>query len=203
MQPREERFWQPESVSQADSTPPEADQPQPFPSAYSGYGLSEVPSDVDDHPKVIDEVQWDASEYVQHDKDASWFIILTGITALLLGAAVFLRQWTFAALIIAMAVAIVVYARRPPRTLHYRLSHEDFSIEDKDYSYNDFKAFSLSQDGPLHTVTLLPRKRFSPPVSMYFAEEDGEQIVDILATHMPLEPIKHDIFDDFVRKLRF
>jgi hypothetical protein len=48
----------------------------------------------------------------------------------------------------------------------------------------------------------LPKKRFSPSVSIYFPEESGEQIVDILGSILPMEKIKLDFIDRIVRKLK-
>lgn len=206
MQPSSGGFWQPGNTNDAASEEqPEAQStitPKRSVSAYSGYELTE-PEQKPAPAPVVAEVEWEASEYIQHDKDAGWFIILGTVAIIIFSIALMFRQWTFAALVIAMTVAIIVYARRPPRILHYKLGLQNFSIENKDYYYKDFKAFGVTRDGPLHMITFLPRKRFSPPVSMYFDEEDGEQIVDILAGHMPMQPLKHDLFDEFVRKLRF
>lgn len=185
--------------AQTTATP---DIPAPV-SAYDGYDLTApLGSTVAQEPE-IEEVKWEASEYIQHDKDAVWFIALAAIAAILFFAAILLKQWTFAMLVIAMTASVVVYARRPPRTLHYHLGERHFSIEGKEYTYSDFKAFGVVQDGPLHMVTLVPRKRFAPPLSMYFDESDGEAIVDILGLHMPLKEFKPDAFDALVRKLRF
>jgi hypothetical protein len=58
------------------------------------------------------------------------------------------------------------------------------------------------QDGDHHSIMLIPTKRFSPGVSVYFPEEVGEQIVDILGQRLPMENLKLDVIDIVVRKLR-
>jgi hypothetical protein len=42
-----------------------------------------------------------------------------------------------------------------------------------------------------------------PAVSMYFAEEDGEKIVDILGARLPMEELHLDAIDRLMRRLRF
>jgi hypothetical protein len=49
---------------------------------------------------------------------------------------------------------------------------------------------------------LIPTKRFSPGLSVYFPEEAGERIVDILGTRLPMETLKLDAIDIIVRRLR-
>ena len=70
------------------------------------------------------------------------------------------------------------------------------------YHFDEFKAFGLIQDGDHHSIMLIPRKRFAPGVSVYFPEDAGERIVDILGQRLPMETLKLDVVDVIVRKLR-
>jgi len=49
---------------------------------------------------------------------------------------------------------------------------------------------------------LIPTKRFAPGVSVYFPDDAGEKIVDILGQRLPMEELKLDVIDIVVRKLR-
>jgi hypothetical protein len=124
--------------------------------------------------------------------------------AALFAIAYFLAQsWTFMILVVVMAIAIGVFASRPPRTLRYELSDAGIQIENTDYRYSDFRAFGIIADGALFSVMLIPTKRFMPAVSMYFAQEDGEDIVDILGARLPMEDLHLDAVDRLIRRLRF
>jgi hypothetical protein len=102
-----------------------------------------------------------------------------------------------------MAVAVVIYVRRPPRTLTYALSgKQGLYVGEKLYHFDEFKAFGLIKDGEHNSIMLIPRKRFAPGVSVYFPEEAGEQIVDVLGQRLPMEDLKLDVIDVVVRKLR-
>jgi hypothetical protein len=102
-----------------------------------------------------------------------------------------------------MAIALVIYVRRPPRTLTYGLSpRQGLYVGEKLYEYDEFKAFGLIKDGEHHSIMLIPRKRFAPGVSVYFPEDAGERIVDILGQQLPMETLKLDVVDLIVRKLR-
>lgn len=161
------------------------------------------PSDSSDVVET-EPISWDASEYIHHQKDIIWFIGLIVIAVVLISLSVFLvRSWTFTALLIVMVVAVVVFALRPPRTLHYRITSQGLEINDKSYSFHDFKAFGVLQDGPLYSVVLIPVKRFMPSVNIYFPQEFGEDIVDRFGDFIPMEPIHLDLIDSLVRRLRF
>ena len=150
------------------------------------------------------DLSWEASEYIHHSKSPMWFAGYIGIMLVLLAVAYFLTQaWTFVVLVVVMAIAIGVFATRPPRTLHYSLTDSGIQIEDSGYHYGDFRAFGIINDGALYSIMLIPVKRFMPAVNIYFAEEDGEKIVDILGARLPMEELHLDAIDQLMRRLRF
>ena len=151
-------------------------------------------------------VQWVAHEYIHEEKGTGWYIIFAVVVLLLIAADVlFLKSflWTFSFLVMVMAVALVVYSRRPPRDIQYALScKQGLYIGERLYHLSDFKAFGLIKDGDHNSIMLIPVKRFAPGVSVYFPDEAGERIVDILGQRLPMETLKLDAIDILVRKLR-
>ena len=151
-------------------------------------------------------VQWVAHEYIHEEKGTGWYIIIAVVVLLLIAADVlFLKSflWTFSFLVMVMAVALVVYSRRPPRDIQYALSgKQGLYIGERLYHLSDFKAFGLIKDGDHNSIMLIPVKRFAPGVSVYFPDEAGERIVDILGQRLPMETLKLDAIDILVRKLR-
>ena len=149
-------------------------------------------------------VTWSAQEYVHLDKGPGWYIIffvlVLGVIAL---DVLLLHIWTVSLLAIVIVIALMVYIRRPPRTLTYALSgQQGLYVGEKQYHFEQFKAFGLIKDGEHQSIMLIPTKRFAAGVSVYFPEEAGEQIVDILGQRLPMEDLKLDIIDVVVRKLR-
>ena len=53
-----------------------------------------------------------------------------------------------------------------------------------------------------YSIMLIPTKRFATGVSVYFPEELGERIIDLLGQRLPMENLKLDAIDILVRKLR-
>jgi hypothetical protein len=149
-------------------------------------------------------VTWTAQEYVHIDKSPMWFVVFVLIVLALIALDVFLlKSYTFSVLVVVMAVAVIIYTRRPPRTLTYALSaQQGLYVGERLYIFDEFKSFGLIKDGEHNSIMLMPRKRFSPGVSVYFPEDAGEQIVDILGQRLPMEELKLDVIDIVVRKLR-
>lgn len=151
-----------------------------------------------------DPVNWSAQEYVHMEKGGGWFAIFVVVVLGLIAFDVFvLKSWTFSALVVVMAIAIIIYSRRPPRMLHYALSgSQGLYVGERLHHFDEFKAFGMIRDGDHYSIMLIPRKRFAPGVSVYFPEEAGERIVDILGKRLPMENLKLDAIDVIVRKLR-
>ena len=147
---------------------------------------------------------WQASEYIHHEKQGAWFAALFGGALVLLAIAIFVVQSpTFAVLVIVMAIALGVFAVRPPRIISYQLSGYGITIDDKTFQFHDFRSFGIVQDGPLYSAILVPNKRFGPAVNIYFPAENGEEIVDVLGEYLPMRHVELDFIDKLTRQLRF
>lgn len=155
-------------------------------------------------PSSTDEpLRWQATEYIHHEKDTMWFIIFAVVViAMMVFSIMAVKSVTFTILIPVMAAALIVYTRRPPRMIDYTLSGQGLHVNDQLYSFSDFKGFGVIRDGREYSIMLLPTKRFRLGVSIYFPEEAGEAIVDVLGTRLPMQEMHLDAFDRVIHKLR-
>jgi hypothetical protein len=159
-----------------------------------------IASDLPNNPPIT----WEAQEYVHIDKSPGWFVLFVLVVLALVAVDIFLlKSWTFSLLVVVMAVAIIIYIRRPPRVLTYALSPaQGLYVGERLYHIDEFRAFGLIRDGDNYSIMMIPRKRFAPGVSVFFPQEAGERIVDILGQQLPMEELKLDLVDVVVRKLR-
>lgn len=156
-------------------------------------------------PKAEDEpIHWVANEYIHEDKNWAWFVLFVLAILALIAADIFLlKSYTFSVLVIVMAASLVIYIRRPPKQIEYTLSGDQgLYVGERLYHFNEFKSFGLIRDHDQHSILLIPLKRFSPGVSVYFPDEVGEKVVDILGARLPMDDLKLDVIDVIVRKLR-
>lgn len=147
-------------------------------------------------------VKWEAKEYVQHDKNAGWYVGFVVVELLLIALSVLLRWWTFTALIVLSGISLLLYVVRPAREIKYSLTPKGLREGDREYKFEDYKSFGILQDDTNFAIVLMPRKRFSPAVTVYFPKEKGEEIVDMFGARLPMEEVKLDFLDKIVRKLR-
>lgn len=147
-------------------------------------------------------VRWEAAEYLQHDHTSTWYVLFGLVVLVLMALAIFLmKSLTFAVLVPVMAAALLVYLRRPPEPISYTLSRKGLHVNDRLYGYDFFKSFSVLSHGEHHSAVLVPRKRFQMAETIYFPEEAGEAIVDMLAARLPMKDASPDLFDRLINRL--
>lgn len=155
------------------------------------------------HPAETAVVDWEASEYVHHSKGALWLLGLIGVVLVFAVIAFVTQAWTFLVLVMVMGIALGIIAFRPPKTLHYTLTSQGVQIDNKFYEFDEFRSFGIISEGSLYSIMLIPTKRFMPAINIFFEEQDGEKIVDVLGSYLPMEQLKLDAFDKLMRNLRF
>jgi hypothetical protein len=196
MNPDEQKnYWKQDSAS-IDEVPSET--------AVTNTNVNQTAESSQGSEALSQPISWTASEYIHLEKNFAWYVIFVLVVLGFIALDIFvLKSWTFSLLVIVMAIAIVVYIQRPPKDVRYTLSaRQGLYVGEKLYSLADYRAFGLIRDGEHHSIMLIPLKRFGSGVSVYFPEEVGEQIVDILGAVLPMENLKLDAVDVIVRRLR-
>ena len=151
----------------------------------------------------LDPIQWTASDAVEHERSKSWYIVVTLIAALIIGVAIWIGQWSLAVLIFIILIAIFVVVRKPAHEIRYELSSDGLSIDGQLRPISEFRAFGVRHDGALWQLVLIPIKRFGLSVTTFINEDQGEQIVDLLGTVLPMEEVGSDFVDSLSKKLKF
>lgn len=147
-------------------------------------------------------IRWEAPEHAHHEQGREWYIIFAIVTLAIVLVAMFLiKSVTFAILVPVMAVALFIYTRRPPEVLQYTLSRKGLHINDRLYPFTQFKSFGVLSHTNMHSAVLIPRKRFQIGQTIYFPENIGEQLVDMLASRLPMKEVEADAIDRLLARL--
>jgi hypothetical protein len=201
---------QPQPVQPVDSASMQAvldeQGPAPQPQQFAAQQQT-TDEQYDDEEEYEDEadfapVSWTAHEYIHQDKGTLWYVVFFLLVIVGVGVTVWLQQWTFTAVLIVIAVVVVVNGKRPPRDLNYLLDADGLTIDGKLHKFENYKSFGVIQDREHFSVMLIPIQRFQPSVSVYFPEESGEAIVDMLGARLPMKDLKLDAVDHMVRWLK-
>ena len=107
------------------------------------------------------------------------------------------------AVVAAAVFGLVFVSSKKPRQETYALQDDYVQIGAKAYSLHDFKAFSIDEESPVLSVTLLPLKRLMPAITIYVDESHEQAVVEYFGDFLPMEPHKVDAIDSMLRRLRF
>lgn len=149
-------------------------------------------------------IDWTASEFIEHEKSASWYgaVSILGIAGI--AAVYFITQDLFSVVALFLfGIAFLALGARKPKVLSYSLNDNGIQIGERFYGFDQFRSFAVIDEGSLHSISLLPIKRFMPELSIYFAPDDEDKIVDFLGHRLPFEERKQAMVDQFMRKIRF
>lgn len=149
-------------------------------------------------------VTWTASEYIDHSRGFSWYVVLSVGTAVLSAVVYLITKDIFATIITALVGVVVwVFSLRKPQEITYKLSQDGLEAGNKTYNYSQFKSFSIIREGGLYSINLMPIKKFMPIITVYFEPNQEEKIVNIVGQHLAYEQRGMDSIERLTRRLRF
>ncbi|HKR82317.1 MAG TPA: hypothetical protein VJR27_04965 [Candidatus Saccharimonadales bacterium] len=150
-------------------------------------------------------VRWSASEFIAHQKSATWYLVLF-VSSIVAAGLVYLitrgDKITAGAIIVA-AIFFSIVAARKPRVLDYEVSTSGVTVGRHFYPYSNFKSFSVRHDEAFSSISFMPLKRFMPFVTMYYSPDEEADIITMLSAFLPVEQAKRDMLDHFLERIRF
>lgn len=154
--------------------------------------------------KPVGTVSWTASEYVAHDKSVGWYVRF-GLVAVISIALIYLVTDDILSVVVLgiLAVGFGYFAARKPDTLQYQIDSRGITIGQKFYPISLFRSFAVIEEGAFRSITLLPMKRFMPAISLYFAPDNEQSILEAFGNLLPQEVRKQDPLDKFMHRIRF
>ena len=149
-------------------------------------------------------ISWTASEFINHEKGVGWYGLLL-IGSVLLAALVYLvtHDKVSTSVVVLAALVLAVFAAHKPRTQQYGLSQRGLQVGVRLYGFQDFKTFSIIEEGAIASIVFMPLKRFMPPLTIYVAPDMEERVVNFLSAYLPFEQRRADAFDSLLRRIRF
>ena len=201
-----------------DPAPPPAVEPEPAGVMPSGAAPArptgpEGSQDWQYHPDMSpaqdlaplpEDITWTASEFIAHEKGAAWYglLVVAGLGAA--GLDYWLTKDKFSTgVILLVAIIFGIVAGRKPRTQQYSLTPEGLQIGSKAYFFQDYKNFSINEEGAIASIIFMPLKRFMPPLTIYVSPDMENDVIDFLSQLLPFEQHKADAVDGLLKRIRF
>lgn len=176
------------------------DTPQHEQEFLSNHMADERP---EQHRSLAEPFSWHAPEGMRPQRGTGWYVAFALTTVALMLVSIFLfKSWTFAILIPVMAAALLSLSFKPPQTINYAISPKGVYVADTLHDFSEFRGFGIIEDHGYFSAVLLPVKRFSPGLTLYFSEAEGEMVVDMLGARLPMQDMKPDMLEKLIRLMR-
>ncbi|HET8992127.1 MAG TPA: hypothetical protein VFN31_03800, partial [Candidatus Saccharimonadales bacterium] len=156
-------------------------------------------------PDFSDEgFSWSGPEFAQHDKPSSWYLVII-VVGLVLGAIIYvLTRDMLSTISVAGAFIILgLYSLRKPKEITYILTDYDISVGTKQYTYEQFRSFTVNTEGNYLNITFLPLRRFATTAGLYYQGQDEDRLIGFLSDRLPMEKHKPDLIETFMQRIRF
>lgn len=155
-------------------------------------------------PSMDESLTWTASEYIAHEKGAGWYLLLAaGGAAAAVADYLLVKDKISTIVIMLAALSFGVLSARKPNVQQYALTYQGLQIGAKAYFFQDFKNFSVAEEGAIASIVFMPMKRFMPPLTIYVAPDMEDRVVDFLSRILPFEQHRADAVDSFMRRIRY
>lgn len=167
-----------------------------FSDSSDGQDISNVPA--------TEDITWTAAEFTRHEKSIGWYLALA-VTTIVIAALLYLLTGGIVTVgvVIVCAIVLGIFANHQPHQLEYALTRQGIRIGSKNYLYDEFQLYVITPGSNYPEVTLIPMKRFMPPLSLRYASVDEEKILGVLSQHLPSEERQPDLIDSFMRRIHF
>lgn len=155
-------------------------------------------------PLEEDSFTWSAGRFVAHKKSARWYLTYSLVTVFI-GALIYLvtRDMVTMVTFVIVVILFVASAMHKPRRLRYTLDSNGIHIGKKIYPYQQFRAFSITDEGNVSCLFFRPLQTFAPQVAVYYDQKDEARIANILLGRLPLEEYRPDWINWLLDRVRF
>ncbi len=148
-------------------------------------------------------IAWNAPEHLHTEKKPDWYWAVGMITLALAAGAFIFGQWITGLFIIAAAVALVLHAARPARTIYFEVNDRGIMVEHTLYPFLSLDSFWIAHDEFPAKILLKSRKTFMPYIVIYIDEVDPEEIREVLLKYIAETEHHEPILKRFLEWLGF
>jgi len=123
-------------------------------------------------------------EFPHHERNHLWYLGIGVLLVAFLMLTIYFNDYLLMAVVLAAAIAIFRLANLKPTQKNISLSDEAVKWGKETHSYNDFRAFWVGTHADEYHVHL-ERLNFRAAITFSIDEDQLEDVLAILATHLP------------------
>lgn len=147
-------------------------------------------------------ITWRAPEFEHRPKDLPWFWASIAVAAILVGFAMWQKNFPFGFFIIVAEILVMVWGGREPRTIAFALGEKGLTIDgEKFYAVGDIENFSVDETGTTPALVVRLRRKFQPLMRVLVPGErlpEVTQALESMVAKIEYEPTLTDIVERFL-----
>lgn len=149
-------------------------------------------------------LEWRALEYERTERRRDWYAAVCIIAGSLAVTAFLARNVLFAAIIVIGTLALLLYAKREPRVVAYRIEERGVRIGRSLYPYAELESFAVSEEEENAPKLILKARSFATPYLVVpIAEIEPALVREELAAMLPEADIDEPLSERIMRGLGF
>jgi hypothetical protein len=137
------------------------------------------------------DIRWQAPEFEHRPKGALWYWISMWAALILLGIAVWQKNFFFAVFVVIAEILIIVWASVEPRSVLFEINEFGIEVNNKRHSMKELRSFESDIEGmidPEHPEVVLHFKgHFRPSMRIKVPAKWLPEVRAILRRHIPEE----------------
>jgi uncharacterized membrane protein YobD (UPF0266 family) len=150
--------------------------------------------------KII--MQWQAPEYIKHEKNKNWYIIAGAVAIFATVWAIISGTWSLAAAIVVFAV-VYEYIQRyhPPKIISVKVKENGVKVGHVFYNYSDILAFWIIYNHGVKTLNLRVAKTVLSEIIVQLNDQDPVELRHYLMKQILEIEGKNEKLSDVILRL--
>lgn len=129
-------------------------------------------------------ISWNAPEHLHSEKNPDWYWAVGIITLALAAVAFIFGNFVTGIFVLVAAVALVLHASQPPRTVYHEINDRGIIIHDRLYPFLTLDSFWISHEDFPQKILIKSRKLFMPFIEVFIEEVDPEKVREIMLRYI-------------------
>jgi len=149
------------------------------------------------------EISWQAPEFEHRPKTVQWYWVTIALAILLLGIALWQRNWAFAAFVVIAELMLMVFGSSEPAMISFSLGRRGLTIGGTTfYPFSDIRSWSADSQGFFDPewpdITIHFKGHFHTGIRIKVPQAiflDVERILRAEAREIPFKPSMIDVLE--------
>ncbi len=147
----------------------------------------------------MENISWEGLEYPLRNRSSDWYWAIGIIAVALSATAVIFANYLFAVLIIIGSLTLVIFAKRPPRTIHFEINDKGILSDKLFYPYTSLESFWIESSDRGERILFTCNHAFVQHIIFPLHDVSIDDVHALLSSHLAekeqYEPLSHRVME--------